>query len=180
MSTDEAWEEWGRRDAYFGVITDSKYRRSHITEELKRDFFESGAVHVRNLFETIRRYIDPDFKPKTILDFGCGVGRLLAPFAAVAEHVVGLDVAPSMLLEAKRNCDERRLRNVTLMTSDDELSVLTDSFDLIHSYIVFQHIPVRRGRVIVGRLIEHLRPGGVGAIHPPLLVPPLVRILKCR
>ena len=165
MSTDEAWEEWGRRDAYFGMITDNKYRRSQMTEESRREFFQSGEVHVRYLIDTIHRHIDPEFKPKSILDFGCGVGRLLVPFAAIAEQVVGLDVSPSMLVEAKRNCDERQLQNVTLMASDDELSALTDVFDLIHSYIVFQHIPARRGLAIVSRLIERLCPGGIGAIH---------------
>ena len=165
MSTDQAWEEWGRRDPYFGVITDPRYRRSGMTDELKREFFQSGANHVRSLFETIRRYLDANFEPKNILDFGCGVGRLLVPFAAAAERVVGLDVSPAMLLEAKRNCEERQLHNVALMASDDVLSTLTETFDLIHSYIVFQHIPVQRGRTLFVELLKHLRPGGVGAIH---------------
>jgi len=165
MSTDIAWEEWGLRDPYFGVITDPRYRASGISDELKREFFESGQMHVDNLILTIRKYLHPEFAPKTVLDFGCGVGRLLGPFAAVAEEVVGTDVSSSMLLEAQRNCNERQLHNVKLLASDDELSTLAGSFDLIHSYIVFQHIPVRRGRMLFGRLLEHLRPDGVGAMH---------------
>ena len=165
MCTDAAWEEWGRRDPYFGVITDPRFRRSEFNERSKGEFFESGESHVRLIVATIRKYIDPSFAPKTILEFGCGVGRLLVPFAAVAESVVGLDVSPSMLLEAGRNCDERQLNNVRLMPSDDDLSSLTGTFDLVHSFIVFQHIPVRRGRALFGRLLRHIRPGGVGALH---------------
>jgi len=30
---------------------------------------------------------------------------------------------------------------------------------------VFQHIPVDRGRAILGKLIQHLQPGGVGAVQ---------------
>jgi len=165
LSTDLAWEEWGRRDPYFAVITDPRYRGSGITDELKREFFESGRIYVENLFATIRKHIHPDFRPRSVLDFGCGVGRLLAPFAAIAEDVVGVDVSPSMVSEARRNCDERQLQNVRLLISDDELSVLTGTYDLIHSYIVFQHIPVQRGRMLFARLLEHLRPGGVGAVH---------------
>jgi SAM-dependent methyltransferase len=114
---------------------------------------------------TIQRNIDPQFGPKRILDFGCGVGRLLVPFARVAEEVVGVDVSPSMLEEARRNCEERQLRNVSLLPSDDDLTALSGTFDLVHSFIVFQHIPVQRGRAIFGKLLQHLRPGGVGAIH---------------
>jgi SAM-dependent methyltransferase len=103
--------------------------------------------------------------PRSILDFGCGVGRVLAPFAKIADEVVGLDVSPSMLQEARRNCDEHQLRNVRLLVSDDNLSALTGEFDLIHSCIVFQHIPVERGRAIFSKLLRHLRPGGVGALQ---------------
>jgi SAM-dependent methyltransferase len=165
MSTDDAWEQWGQRDPYFGVITDPKFRLSVITEETKRQFFESGAVHVSHVLATIRKHIDTQFAPRRVLDFGCGVGRLLVPLAAVAEEVLGVDVSPSMLQEAQRNCDSRGLRNVRLLVSNDELAALTGTFDLIHSAIVFQHIPVHRGRAIFSKLLGYLRPGGVGAIH---------------
>jgi SAM-dependent methyltransferase len=165
MSTDVAWEEWGRRDPYFGVITDPKFRRSEMDDHKKREFFESGESHAHGVLTTIRRHIDPEFSPKTVLDFGCGVGRLIIPFAKIVEEVVGLDVSPSMLEEARRNCDERGLRNVRLLDSDDTLSTVTGSFDLVHSCIVFQHIPAERGRAIFSRLLQHLRPGGVGAIQ---------------
>jgi SAM-dependent methyltransferase len=165
MSTDIAWEEWGRRDPYFGVITDPKFRSTDLNEQAKREFFESGATHVHGVLTTIRNHIDPDFAPRSVLDFGCGVGRLLGAFAKIADDVVGLDVSSSMLREAQRNCDEHLLRNVQLLVSDDALSALTGAFDLIHSSIVFQHIPVERGRAIFSKLLQHLRPGGVGALQ---------------
>jgi SAM-dependent methyltransferase len=187
MSTDTAWEEWGRRDPYFGVITDPKFRGPQINENAIQEFFASGESHVHGVLSTIRKCIDPGFAPRTVLDFGCGVGRLLLPFAKIAADVVGLDVSPSMLQEARRNCDEQRLSNVRLFHSDDVLSNLTGSFDLIHSCIVFQHIPVDRGRTIFSQLLQYLRPGGVGAVQltysktgfaqthgiaPPSLLPP--------
>jgi SAM-dependent methyltransferase len=164
-STDAAWEEWGRRDPYFGVITNPKYRRSGMNDDAKREFFDSGKTHVDYILETIRRYITPDFAPKSVLDFGCGVGRVVVALAAIADHVVGLDVSPSMLREAQINCDERALRNVVLRSSDDELSTLDGTFDLIHSFIVLQHVPVARGRKLVGNLLRYIRPTGIGAIH---------------
>jgi SAM-dependent methyltransferase len=165
MSTDTAWEEWGRRDPYFGVITHPKFRRDGINAHTKREFFESGESHVQHVMATIRRYIDPEFTPRTVMDFGCGVGRLLLSFAKIAEVVTGLDVSPSMLQEARLNCDQHQLQNVRLFPSDDALSTLADSFDLIHSCIVFQHIPVERGRAILAKLLRHLRPGGIGAVQ---------------
>jgi SAM-dependent methyltransferase len=165
MSTDIAWEEWGRRDPYFGVITDPRFRSGKIDEDAKREFLASGESHVQGVLSTIRKHFDPAFAPRSVLDFGCGVGRLLLPFAKLAEDVVGLDVSPSMLQEARRNCDAQRLDNVRLFRSDDDLSTLTGEFDLIHSCIVFQHIPVERGRVLFLKLLQHLSAGGVGAIQ---------------
>jgi SAM-dependent methyltransferase len=165
MSTDIAWEEWGRRDPYFGVITDPKFRSGKIDGDSKREFLASGESHVHGVLSTIRKHIDPGFAPRTVLDFGCGVGRLLLPFAKIAEDVVGLDVSPSMLQEARQNCDEQRLHNVRLLRSDDDLSTLTGEFDLIHSCIVLQHIPVERGRTLFSKLLQQLSAGGVGAIQ---------------
>jgi SAM-dependent methyltransferase len=165
MSTDGAWEAWGQRDPYFGVITNPKFRMSGIDEQVKREFFESGETDVHHVLTTIRKFVDPGFAPRKVLDFGCGVGRVLVSFAKIVDEVVGLDVSRSMLQEAQRNCDERRLCNVHLLESDDELAALTSVFDLIHSCIVLQHIPVERGRAIFSKLLQHLRPGGIGAIQ---------------
>ena len=165
FSTDDAWEEWGRRDPYYGVITHPKFTRSQITEESKREFFESGANHVDYVVGTIRRCIAPDFAPKNVLDFGCGVGRTLIPFAKMAQQAVGADVSTAMLEEARRNCDAHQLINVNLIVSDDSMSSLTDVFDLVHSFIVFQHIPLERGRLIFRSLLDRIAPAGVAAIH---------------
>jgi 2-polyprenyl-3-methyl-5-hydroxy-6-metoxy-1,4-benzoquinol methylase len=165
MATDWAWEEWGKRDPYFGVITNPKFRRNEMTADSKRDFFESGVCHLRLVMATIHQQIDPQFKPKRALEFGCGVGRILVPLARLADEAVGLDVSPSMLAEAQRNCDDEGIKNVTLVRSDDVVSGLSGTFDFIHSFIVFQHIPVERGRTIFSSLLRHLSCGGVGAIH---------------
>ncbi len=165
MSTDLAWEEWGRRDPYFGVITNPKFRRANLDDQALTEFFESGRRHVDYVMKMIHTYIDPGFCPTSVVDFGCGAGRLVVPFAQVAQQVVGLDVSGSMLDEATRNCTARGLGNVRLLLSDDELSGLTGEYDLVHSFIVFQHIPPERGRVILRRLLDFIAPGGVGAIH---------------
>lgn len=165
MNTDSAWEAWGRQDPYYGVITNPKFRKTGLTDGAKKEFFESGHAHAEYVMQMIRQHIDPHFQPQSVLDFGCGVGRLVVPFARLAPEVVGMDVSSGMLLETKKNCDEHGIANVQLLVSDDELSLLARQFDLIHSFIVFQHIPPERGRAIFGKLLQHITAGGVGAIH---------------
>ena len=70
-----------------------------------------------------------------------------------------------MLAEASSNCQERNIENVSFVKSDDDLTKLTGTFDLIHSHIVLQHIPEKRGMHLIKALLRHLDPGGVIAIH---------------
>jgi ubiquinone/menaquinone biosynthesis C-methylase UbiE len=165
QNTDREWEKFAATDPYFAVLTDDKYRRSDLTEKNKTDFFRSGYDYIDDVLSNIRKYIDAEFTPKKTLDFGCGVGRLVIPLAEIAEHVIGIDVSESMLNEAEKNCESRSIRNVSFLKSDDHLSILNSNYDFIHSFIVFPHIPVKRGERIFRNLLEHLKDGGVCVIH---------------
>lgn len=165
MSTDHHWERWGTQDPYFGVLTDPKFRSNALTLEARQEFFSSGQHHVDHVLSVCRTEIDGAFTPSRVLDFGCGVGRLVIPFAALAPDVVGVDISPSMLAEARRNCDAAGVQSASLVLSDDTLSRVEGDFDLVHTCIVLQHIEIQRGRQLFARLVELIRPGGVGALH---------------
>ncbi|HZU36808.1 MAG TPA: class I SAM-dependent methyltransferase [Gemmataceae bacterium] len=165
QNTDRDWQTLAQVDPYWAVLTDDRFHKDRLTADAVQDFFASGEAHVASVFQCIRRHIDPEFSPATALDFGCGVGRILIPLAPQCHAVVGMDVAPAMLAEARARCEAFGLTNVRFVTADDRLSELGEKFDFIHSYIVFQHIPPSRGTAIARRLLEHLNDGGVGALH---------------
>ncbi len=164
-STDTAWEEWGRLEPYFGVLTNPKYKMSAMDSEARRQFFESGKTHVDSVMRSIREHVVSEYNPGSVLEFGCGVGRLVIPFARLAHEVVGLDVSSAMLDKARDNCKLEGLTNVKLELSDDSLSAVSQKFDLVHSAIVLQHIPIDRGKLIFRRLLDCIAPGGVAAIQ---------------
>ncbi|MGC2613547.1 MAG: class I SAM-dependent methyltransferase [Terracidiphilus sp.] len=164
-NTDNDWERLGASDPYYAVLSESSFRRANLVDESMAAFFSSGEKHVQEVMENIRKHIDSNFTPANVLDFGCGVGRLVIPFAKIAKHVVGADVSTAMLDEARANCAKRNVANVSIIKSDDQLTLLTDQYDLIHSYIVFQHISMKRGERIFSELLTHLKVGGVGAFH---------------
>jgi 2-polyprenyl-3-methyl-5-hydroxy-6-metoxy-1,4-benzoquinol methylase len=159
------WEKFGRRDPYFGVLSEEKFRANQLDAAARAEFFASGERHVDACFETIRRCLAPAFSPRRALDFGCGVGRLVIPLARRCAAVVGADVSASMLAEARRNCDQQGLADVSLVETANGLGSVPGTFDFIHSFIVFQHIPAPKGEQLLAELLDRLEPGGIGALH---------------
>jgi SAM-dependent methyltransferase len=165
MSTDLAWEQWGQRDPYFGVLTHPRFRSANLTDEARAEFFALGQLQADHVLQGCRRLLDPHFQPQRVLDFGCGVGRVVLPFARIATEVVGVDISPAMLAETRRNCERENLGNVNLVLSDDTLSRVQGQFDLVHSCIVIQHIDIARGLVLFERLVRLVKPSGLGVLH---------------
>lgn len=162
--SDRDWERFGKTDPYFAVLAAPQYH-GNLSESDRAEFFRSGETHVDHVLSIIRRRLDPEFAPARALDFGCGVGRLLIPLAARCREVTGVDVSSAMLAEARRNCESVGASRVRLLPSDDELSAVNGEFDFVHSYIVLQHVPVRRGEQLVEELVKRLAPNGIGVFH---------------
>jgi SAM-dependent methyltransferase len=161
------WEKWGKENPLFGVLSQPKFLNANLNEQSREEFFLSGERHVDHVYHVIHKKLHNDFQPGRVLDFGCGVGRLLIPFARRAQTVVGIDVSPSMLEQAVNNCRERGLKSVELLDRADLDRLGPNSFDLVHSYIVFQHIPVSEGERLLRKLLDLIAIGGIGVIHLP-------------
>lgn len=146
------------------MLTAPEYH-GRLSVEARDKFFRSGVDHIDTMFSIIRQRLDPTFAPERVLDFGCGVGRLLLPLANRCREVTGCDVSSAMLAEARRNCDEAGASNVTLTQNDDDLQALDGGYDFIHSFIVLQHIAPNRGEHIVRKLVAKLCPGGIAMFH---------------
>lgn len=166
MNTDKDWQDWGRVEPYFGVITRDEFRRDQLNEAALKQFFFGGEEHVEHMFKVLREHFGLALPLSLVADHGCGAGRITLPLARRTGHVIGLDISEGMLNEARRNTAKAGIENVEYrLVGDDYLSVLTESVDLIHSFIVFQHIPHERGEEIFRSLLSHLRPGGFGVVH---------------
>ena len=152
------WDARAREDALFFV--DSRMEYSAPDEER---FWRGGEEAVQRLLEVLEVELPPD---STVVDIGCGVGRLTRPLARAAKRVIAIDVSSEMLAEARRL--NEGLDNVEWLHGDGEsLRPIPDaSVDACISHVVFRHIPdpsVTLGYVReMGRV---LRPGGFSAFE---------------
>ena len=164
MKSNNEWEKIGKSEPYWGVLTSEKYKRKNLTTELKQEFFNSGEKYVKQIFEIISLHIDRDFSPLLGIDFGCGVGRIAIPLSKRCNKVIGIDVSPSMLAEAKSNCVLFNVANINFV---DDLSRVKHQADLIITALVLQHIEIKNGMKIIENLIKKLNPSGIACIEVP-------------
>lgn len=160
----ETWQRFGAEDPYYGVLTSERFRRSNLSDANRAEFFRTGERHVESVLTKSKRAFGDGLPMARALDFGCGVGRLTIPLAQYFARVTAVDISPSMIEEARKNCIERRIENVTFILSDDELSRLEGTYDFINAYIVFEHIEAGRGLRLIERLFGLLGPEGVVVI----------------
>lgn len=120
---------------------DRYYVRSTSYEQSDEEFEESGKKDVRNFLEkddVIASALNP-FSEKTLLEIGCGSGRLTKSLARKFNHVYAVDIS-AVMLEKARNFAQAD--NVTFSESDGALLNLGDGLaDIAFSYIVYQHFP---------------------------------------
>jgi ubiquinone/menaquinone biosynthesis C-methylase UbiE len=160
-NSDNAWEWFGKNDPYYGVLSGTEYRKNNLSAETLEQFFETGHAHVDRVLNIASTHFGA-VRMESCLDFGCGVGRLVVPFASRFKKVVGVDVSPSMIKEAADNCERFGIGNAQFART---LTDVSDSFDLVHSYIVLQHMPVSKGFAAMDTLIRKTKPGGQCFIH---------------
>ena len=137
---DSRWEAFAAREPYFSVLTAPKFLRANVTPDREREFFESGEQLVDWMLRTIDLRVQPEFAPMTILEYGCGVGRLALPFAKTGAAVVAVDRSPAMLDIARREAQRRRLDHIEFLTPGP-LFGQPRKFDLVSCHLVLQRMP---------------------------------------
>jgi SAM-dependent methyltransferase len=159
------WEELARREPYFALLTNDGEPGVPATAEATATFFETGEEDIAALLAAITAVLGHDLRMTCALDFGCGVGRLTLPLARRALRVVACDVAPTMLVHARRNAESAGRHNITFINSENLAALAPGEFDFICSLLVFQYIPAAAGYRILRALMTLLAPGGVAAIQ---------------
>ncbi|MBD3163403.1 MAG: methyltransferase domain-containing protein [Candidatus Eisenbacteria bacterium] len=146
------WDRKARENATYYI---SSYR--DYGDQDPEEFWRWGRI-------LTERYLDESgiafTGEETVLEVGCGIGRMTRALAERFARVVGVDISEEMITRGRQELAD--LDNVTLAVGNGvDLGELEDrSIDFVFSYIVLQHIP--DARVSLGYIREFgrvLRPG---------------------
>lgn len=100
---------------------------------------------------------------RTVLDIGCGIGRLEAALSPLSAAVIGIDISPGMIAHARTRC--RRFPNVRLVlgSGHDLAGIADDSIDLVVLVDTVPYLVLSEGE-LAGRYFAEisrtLRAGG--------------------
>jgi SAM-dependent methyltransferase len=164
LQPDRRWEAFAAREPYFAVFTDPKFLSANRTANNEREFFDSGELLADAIFYTIKRRMAFDYAPQSILEYGCGPGRLAIPFARRAVSITAVDRSPAMLEAAKREAAKQGITNIHFTTAAAFVPAQR-KFDLVNAYLLFQRLPPTQGLALFRELLGCIGSGGIGAFQ---------------
>lgn len=97
----------------------------------EKAFNESGNWEARHLLEHCPNYVN-----MTLLDWGCGSGRITQYLAGKFRHTHGVDVAPGMIDKLVN----RKLDKLTASVIDG-VNLPPGKYDIIYSFACWMHVP---------------------------------------
>lgn len=163
---DPRWEAFALREPYFAVLTDPRFLRANLTPEHEREFFASGEAVVSWMLGVIDAGLSPQFAPMSVLEYGCGPGRLALPLARRPGSVTAVDRSPVMLDLARREAERHGLGHIVFQTPA-QLFAVPRTFDLVVCYQVLQRLPSHEATALLNRLLGLVGPGGVAVFQWP-------------
>jgi len=151
------WNQRAQHNARFWIATEN-----YQTEEI---FARSGEATAQALLAKLQGLHKRSWRG---LDIGCGIGRVLKPLAPYFKELVGVDVSFEMIAQSKLwLADHTHI--TTYETSGVDLQEFPPNrFDLVYSYVAFQHMPRPVFDRYLGEIHRVLTPNGYLAFQLPI------------
>ena len=151
------WDQPAQHHARFWIATEH-----YQTEEV---FAQSWQDTAQALLKALTGLHQPAWK---VLDIGCGIERVLKPLAKHFHALIGIDVSSTMIAQSKTYLSKYP-HITTFETSGMDLREFQDqSFNLVYSYVAFQHMPRPVFEQYLSEINRVLTPEGYLALQLPI------------
>ena len=149
------WDERARKDAFHYIAS---WRKDWDPET----FFQSGEEDYQRLAASVFAKCRWEPEGKSMLELGCGAGRMTRSFAQRFSRVIAFDISTEMLRHAQALYPDAPNIVWTLGNGTDLSSVESQSVDFVFSYIVLQHMPEPQFALrYIREMLRVLKPDGL-------------------
>ncbi len=157
----DTWDTLGRDDPLWAILSSPDKRGRQWDGD---EFFAAGESEIAGIDACCKKLGRP-LERAAAVDFGCGVGRLSRALASRYAQVVGVDISPVMLTQARElNAMHPNIRFVENARSD--LRFLDGaSVDLVYSAITLQHVPPALQAGYIAEFLRILKADGIAVIQ---------------
>jgi 2-polyprenyl-3-methyl-5-hydroxy-6-metoxy-1,4-benzoquinol methylase len=125
----------------------------------------------KNLLDVIEQYVP---KGASLLEFGCGTGKVASLVAALGYKTLGVDISDRFISYAKETYKAQEESLSYQLVGFGPLPFSDQSFDCIYTSAVLEHC--YEVEKIVADLHRLLKPGGLLVIGTPNLISPFTRV----
>ncbi|MEO0645277.1 MAG: class I SAM-dependent methyltransferase [Cyanobacteria bacterium J06650_10] len=168
---EKTWQYLGENDAYWSVMSDEQFR-GVLTDEVHKRFYDSGKIEAKTLKALIQRHGIQSKDIQTLLEYGCGVGRVSNWLCSEFEYadVIGVDISQAHLEKAKFYIKQvKHLSNFSTHHTNNLSSLKKlPAFDIGYSRIVLQHSPPPIIKRALDALLGALNNGGLLVVQIPV------------
>jgi len=127
-------------------------KNKELYDQIAVEFSDTRA-NIWPEFEYFKGYLQ---NGQTVLDLGCGNGRLLDLLKEYQLNYLGLDFSPKLIKEAQQNWPNYKFAVADILKLD-----LRQKYDLIFLVAVLHHVPSRKLREqLLIKIKSMLKPGG--------------------
>lgn len=132
-SMKDDWNERAERDVLYYILNMDKYRDIRV-------FNQAGIEDANRILTSVASLIK---NRESVLDVGCGIGRVLKYVSQCFDCAYGVDVSDQMIRMASvflKHCE-----NISLYDINGESfpQITNSSIDLAYATLVFEHLPTK-------------------------------------
>ncbi len=159
------WEGLAQEDALWAILTDPTKKDKNWNE---KEFFETGIIEVNTIIDLLKTS-NLLTNYNTVVDFGCGVGRISRAFYPFFKKIIGIDASETMINKANEINKAYSDKIEFILNKNSHLDCLpNNSISFIYSTIVLQHIPKSESLNFISEFIKKLEKGGVLIFQIPI------------
>jgi len=138
-------------------------------DEIILSDLEKGYNLIADKFSSTRAFMWRDLgflknmvKPgDSVLDFGCGNGRLAGFIENNYQKFIGVDISQKLVDLAKQRYHSEKTEFIKIDPNLNKLPFKDNSFDIVFSIAVFHHFPSKKYTLEIAKeLCRVLKPGG--------------------